>query len=186
MNIYKNLNEVIEYIETHIESDINYNDLAKIVGVNEYTFLRVFNLIADISVAEYIRKRRLSNAGVELANSKNKIIDIAIKYNYDNATSFSRAFEKFHGIKPSEVSKNAENLKIFPKLHFDEIEIKSENIQYSIIELEAFSIYGKGIKTNFSKIGKDAPRFFNEFERKYKKLYGEPDYGMVLYEDRFR
>ena len=56
MNIYKQLNEVIKYIEEHLEEDISYSNLAKIVGVNEYTFLRVFDLIANISVAEYIRK----------------------------------------------------------------------------------------------------------------------------------
>ena len=186
MNIYKGLNEVIKYIEDYLEEDISYSYLAKIIGVNEYTFLRVFDLIANISVAEYIRNRRLSNAGVELSISSNKIIDIAIKYNYDNATSFSRAFEKFHGIKPSEALKHPENLKIFPILHFEEKENTTGNISYSIIELDSFSIYGKGIKTNSLTIQQDAPNFFKEFENKYMNIYGHPDYGMVLYEDRFR
>ena len=184
MNIYKQLNEVIKYIEEHLEEDISYSNLAKIVGVNEYTFLRVFDLIANISVAEYIRKRRLSNAGVELSTSPNKVIDIAVKYNYDNSTSFSRAFEKFHGIKPSEVSKHPENLKVFPILHFEETENTPEDIKYSIVELDEFSIYGKGIKTNFETIHDDAPRFFQEFADKYTDIYGFPVYGMVLYEDR--
>lgn len=185
MNIYRSLNEVIKYIEDHLEEDISYADLAKIVGVNEYTFLRVFDLIANISVAEYIRNRRLSNAGVELSKSPNKVIDVAIKYNYDNSTSFSRAFEKFHNIKPSEVSKHPENLKVFPIMHFEEKETQNEHIEYSIIELEAFSIYGKGIKTNSYTISKDAPEFFDEFEKEYMNIYGDPDYGMVLYEDRY-
>ena len=184
MNIYKSLNEVIEYIEKHLEEDISYNDLARIVGVNEYTFLRVFDLIANISVAEYIRKRRLSNAGVELSKAPNKIIDIAIKYNYDNSTSFSRAFEKFHNIKPSEAQKHPENLKVFPILHFEEQENITENIKYSIVELDEFSIYGKGIKTNNENIHNDAPKFFEEFVKNYKDQYGFPNYGMVLYEDR--
>lgn len=184
MNIYRSLNEVIEYIENHLEEEIVYNDLARIVGVNEYTFLRVFDLIANISVSEYIRNRRLSNAGAELLKSSNKVIDIAMKYNYDNSTSFSRAFEKFHNIKPSEVSKHPENLKVFPILHFEEKEISNEHIEYSIIELDAFSIYGKGIKTNYDKIHSDAPKFFEDFEKKYKSIYGDPEYGMVVYEDR--
>lgn len=185
MNIYRSLNEVIKYIEEHLEENISYSDLAKIVGVNEYTFLRVFDLITNISVADYIRKRRLSNAGAELINDSSKVIDIAVKYNYENATSFSRAFEKFHGIKPSEVSKNPENLKVFPILHFEETEKSNEQIKYSIIELDAFSIYGKGIKTNYCTIHKDAPKFFEEFENQYIDIYGDPDYGMVLYEDRW-
>ena len=185
MNIYKSLNEVIKYIENHLEEEISYSDLAKIVGVNEYTFLRVFDLIANISVSEYIRKRRLSNAGAELLKDENKVIDIAIKYNYDNSTSFSRAFEKFHHMKPSEVAKHPENLNIFPILHFEEIEKSPEQMKYSIITLEAFSIYGKGIKTNYCTIHEDAPRFFENFEKQYSSQYGDPDYGMVVYEDRF-
>lgn len=185
MNIYRSLNQIIEYIEDHLEEDISYSDLAKKIGINSITFLRIFDLIANISVSEYIRKRRLSNAGAELLNNSNKVIDIAIKYNYDNATSFSRAFEKFHGIKPSEVSKHPENLKIFPILRFKEIENSLEQIKYSIIESDAFSIYGKGIKTNFCTIHEDAPKFFEQFEKQYFEKYGHPDYGMVLYEDRW-
>ncbi|MBR3697542.1 MAG: AraC family transcriptional regulator [Clostridia bacterium] len=185
MNIYKSLNEVIKYIENNLEDTISYSYLAKIVGVNEYTFLRVFDLIANISVADYIRNRRLSNAGIELLSNSNRIMDIAIKYNYESSTSFSRAFERFHGIKPSEVSKNSEKLKVFPILHFQETETKAENIEYSIIQLNEFTIYGKGIKTTYNTIHKDAPNFYNKFEEKYQKIYGNPDFGMIIYEDRF-
>ena len=89
-------------------------------GMNEYTFQRLFSLITGCSFADYVRSRRLSNAGQELYLGEEKIVDIAVKYQYNNATSFSRAFEKFHGIKPSEVRKNPEKLKLYTKLHFNE------------------------------------------------------------------
>ena len=113
MNIYKNLNEITKYIDDNLENEINYEVLAKFLGVNVYTMQRLFTMIAGISLSEYIRKRRLSNAGFDLYKGNQKIIDIAIKYQYDNATSFSRAFEKFHGIKPSLVNKETKLKELF-------------------------------------------------------------------------
>ena len=122
MNIYTELNKVIEYIENNLEENIEYQELSKILGVNEYTMQRLFSLLCNVSLAEYIRNRRLSNAGFDLQNSNNKIIDIAVKYQYESATAFSRAFEKFHGIKPSVVKENPEKLRIFTKIVFQEIQ----------------------------------------------------------------
>ena len=63
MNIYKNLNEITKYIDDYLENEINYEVLAKMLGVNIYTMQRLFTMLAGISLSEYIRKRRLSNAG---------------------------------------------------------------------------------------------------------------------------
>lgn len=88
MNIYKNLNDITKYIENNLENEIDYKVLAKFLGVNVYTMQRLFTMLANISLSEYIRKRRLSNAGFDLASSNTKVIDLAIKYQYNNATSF--------------------------------------------------------------------------------------------------
>jgi len=133
MNIYVELNKIIDYIEENLENKIDYGKLANMIGVNEYTFQKIFSLIAGISISEYIRNRRMSNSGQDILLSNCKVIDIALKYQYNNATSFSRAFEKFHGIKPSEVRKRQNNLKLYSKLHFNEICDSSKNINYDII-----------------------------------------------------
>lgn len=185
MNIYRNLNEIIEYIEEHLEEDIDYNKLARFMATNEYTMKKVFQLLANISLSEYIRNRRLSNAGFDLYKNDEKIIDIAIKYQYDNPTSFSRAFERFHGIKPSNVKSNPEKLKVFPKLQFDETVSENENMEYSIVELDEIVLYGKGMKTTASTIRKEVPVYFAKMREKYLDKYGEFDYGIVVYEDRF-
>lgn len=185
MNIYKCLNEITEYIDDHLEEKIDYEVLAKILGVNSYTMQRIFSLISGISLSEYIRKRRLSNALYDLYETDAKIMDIAIKYQYDNATSFSRAFEKFYNIKPSKVNKLSK-LKSFPRIIFDENIKITENIEYEIIEKEELVLYGIGIKTNNKNIGNDAPNFFKRIEEKNKDKYGEIKFGMVTYKDECR
>lgn len=185
LNIYKCLNEITKYIDDNLEEIIDYETLAKIIGVNPYTMQRIFSLIAGISLSEYIRKRRLSNAGFDLYKTKSKIIDIAVKYQYDNATSFSRAFETFHGIKPSLVTKFSK-LKNFPRIIFDENIKTISEVEYEIVELGEIELYGVGIKTDNQNISYDAPKFFKEIESKYEELYGHIKYGMVTYEDNMR
>ena len=182
MNIYKELNKIIEFIENNLEEKIDYKELSKMIGVNEYTFQRIFSLLSNVSVSEYIRNRRLSNAGQEIYLKDEKIIDIAIKYQYGNSTTFSRAFEKFHGIKPSEVRRHPDRLKMYTKLHFEEKEEQEKNIEYKIIEKDEIVLYGRCKNTNNEKISKDAPKFFEEV----KKQYGMPQYGLVEYSDKER
>lgn len=186
MNIYQVLNEITTYIEEHLEEKIDYEVLAKMMGVNVYTLQRIFSLITNVSLAEYIRKRRLSCAAFDLYNSKTKIIDLAIKYQYDNATSFSRAFTLFHGVKPSQVKKGEQRFKNFSKLCFDEtIGVDTEEMSYHIKQLDAFTLYGMKKKTDDDHISYDAPAFWEEMDKKYKNKYGEIAFGMVSYEERF-
>jgi len=179
MDFYNNLNKMILYIENNLEEEIDYQKLTKLVGVNISTLQRLFPLICGISITEYIRKRRLTLAGKDLAQSKMKVVDVAVKYGYTSATTFARAFFKFHGIKPSEIKKTSK-LVYYPKLEF-EIPIIEDELQYEIVEMDSFTLYGLGIKTDNVKIKKEAPALFT----KVKKNYPMPDYGMVVYQDRF-
>ncbi len=183
MNIYVELNKVIEYVENHLQDQIDYKELSKMLGVNEYTFQRIFSLLSNVTVTEYIRNRRLSEAGQELYLKDEKVIDIAIKYGYNNPTAFSRAFEKFHGIKPSEVKNNPEKLQLYAKIHFKEItDVPNKKIEYKIVRQEQMILYGKSKETDNSHIRKDAPSFHKEMQKQYTKA----QYGLVEYKDRER
>lgn len=183
MDIYKNLNEMIDYIEDNLKEDIDYKKLSKIVGVNEYTIGRLFPVLFGVTLSEYIRKRKLTLAGKDLVQGNIKVIDVAVTYGWGNATAFSRAFYNFHGIKPRELKGNASKLKFYPKLKIEVPKLDKE-IAYGVIEMPEFKLYGLGIKTNNDHIKKDAPRFFKEMKEKYSNL-GHPLYGMVVYQDRF-
>lgn len=180
MNIYKRLNQITKYIEEHLAEEIKYEDLAKIIGVDVYTMRRIFLLLSNITISEYIRKRRLSNALFDLINKKQKVMDIAVKYQYDSATSFSRAFYHFHGIKPSKVNQNT-LFKNFPRIVFDENIQVTEDIEYKIVDLDTMTLYGVGIKVTNETISHLAPKFFSDSRKKYESLYGDIPYGIVTY-----
>lgn len=110
---YNLLNDMINYIEDNLTEKIDYKKLAKIVGVLEYALQRIFIFMTNISISEYIRKRRLSNAFEELKMNDIKIIDVAIKYGYESSISFSRAFKQNFGITPSECKKCKKTINYF-------------------------------------------------------------------------
>lgn len=181
MNVYRQLNQLAEYIEENIEGELGPEVLSDFLHTNNYTAGKIFVALTSQSFSEYVRKRRLSLAGQDLYTQHSRIIDLAIKYGYSNATAFSRAFEKFHGVKPSKVNKATE-LKNFPRLVFNE-DIKGiEPIKYEITKLPAMALFGVNVNTNNAKISRDAPKLFQRVIREYVPVYGPVKYGAISYE----
>ena len=118
MDTVVRLNAVIDYVEKHITEELDLNQLAAIACCSLYDFQRMFAFVAEISIAEYIRKRRLALAGFDLRQNDVKVIDIALKYCYDSPVSFARAFQAFHGITPSEAKKSNLPLRMFSRIVF--------------------------------------------------------------------
>lgn len=114
MEIQK-LNEMIDYIEEHLTDDISLEDIARFAYFSLPHIHRIFKYLMDYTLKEYIRKRRLSEAAIDLINSDMKIIDIAMKYQYNSNESFTRAFKHFFGITPVEYRKNEKLFGIIPR-----------------------------------------------------------------------
>lgn len=181
MNIYHALNQITAEIEQHLDDDIDYNQLAAHMHTNSDVMRRLFALITGVNLSEYIRKRRLSRAASDLINSNPKLIDLALKYGYNNPQSFSRAFTAFHGVRPSEVTENT-LLTDFPRLTFDETPAPHPGLTYEVINHPPLTLYGGHVKTSNDTIGRDAPRFFTRYQREHLAEYGRADFGMIAYD----
>ena len=125
MDILTQLNKAMAYIESHIDDDLLLSEVSSVTAYSPYHFGRLFYYIADMPLSEYIRKRKLSLAAMKLQNGNDKIIDLAVMYGYNSADSFTRAFIKQHGIKPSNARKPGVSFTIFPPLTF-QIKIKGD------------------------------------------------------------
>jgi len=116
------------------------------VGCSMYEFSRVFSFMVGMSVSEYIRRRRLSQAAYDIQNGSEKIIDIALKYCYDSPASFARAFKELHGTAPAQVRKNDVPLKYCPPLKFT-LSIKGvTEMNYKIVEKPAMTFVAHRIR----------------------------------------
>lgn len=106
----------IDYIEENIEQELNSEIISSKLYVSSYNFQRMFAILCNCTVGEYVRNRRLTLAGYELLNNNASILEIAIKYGYETNESFTRAFSRFHGMTPSNVRKNKLSSNIFPRI----------------------------------------------------------------------
>ncbi|HOP10635.1 MAG TPA: effector binding domain-containing protein [Oscillospiraceae bacterium] len=136
------MNAALEYIEANLAGEIDSEIVAKKACCSSSNFQRIFSYITDLSLADYIRKRRLTQAAVELQSSDVKVIDLALKYGYESPVSFSRAFAAMHGVTPTAARAEGVTLKAFPRISF-QITIKGETeMDYRIETKEAFQVFG--------------------------------------------
>lgn len=106
----------INYIEDHLTEELDYEMIAKKSFSSSAHFQRIFSILCGYTLGEYIRNRRLTLAGADLASGKKKVIDVALKYGYDSPDSFTKAFQKFHSITPSQARSDGNQLRSFSRL----------------------------------------------------------------------
>ena len=142
MEWMERLNEAIAYMEEHMQEEISFEEVAKIACTSSYNFQRMFSYMTGISLSEYIRRRRMSLAAEELQQGTDKIIDIALRYQYASPTAFNRAFRSVHGIAPSQVRNAQAAVKLYPPLHFQLSIAGSRELNYRIVKKDAFRVDG--------------------------------------------
>lgn len=135
------MNSALDYIEENITGEIDLNQAARKACCSVYHFLRTFSFLADMPLSEYIRRRRLSLAALDLC-AGGRVIDVASKYGYSSPEAFSRAFKSMHGINPKTARDSAAMLGAYPKLTFHLSLNGSEKIPYRIVCREAYKVCG--------------------------------------------
>lgn len=167
MSYILDIQKAIDYIEENLEEEINYENVAKQIGMSSYYFHRIFSAIVGVSPAEYIRNRRLTCAAEDLTRNNCNILDIALKYRFESNEAFTRAFTKFHGILPKMAKQKGSELRAFSRVKLD-FKIDGGNIlNYRIEDKEEFEI--EAIIKNFSIETKSKiPEFWNELKESGK------------------
>jgi len=134
------LNHVIDYIEDHLTDDISLEAISEYAGVSDYHFRKIFFYLSGLTLNEYIKNRKLSEASRDLLHGE-KVTDVAFKYGYQTMDGFTRAYKKWSGLLPSDVAKKG-IIKSFPKLSFI-ITVKGGNtMEFRIEDKPAFNLVG--------------------------------------------
>ena len=116
MNWTAGLQHAIDYVEEHLDGELDFAEIARQAYSSSFHFQRVFGLVCGVTLGEYIRLRRLTQAGIELACEGGRVVDVALKYGYDSPESFARAFTRFHAVSPSAAKGGRAALKSFSRL----------------------------------------------------------------------
>ncbi|MEE1077189.1 MAG: effector binding domain-containing protein [Acutalibacteraceae bacterium] len=167
MEWIESIRKTIDYVEAHLLEEINSEIISKVVSISPYYLQNGFKILTGYTIAEYTRNRRLYLSALDIISNKEKIIDIAYKYNYDTPESFTKAFTRFHGISPKQLRKSPDKIKIFLPLKV-KISIQGGNdMDYIVEKMEGFKLIGFEKEFSYENAHQEIPMFWGEISQKY-------------------
>lgn len=142
------MNSALDYIEAHLTEEMDLAEVAKAAMTSAYHFPRMFAALADVTLSEYIRRRRLSRAAQDLSLGSERVIDVAVKYGYESADAFARAFFRQHQVLPNKAKESGVQFVSYPKLSFH-LTLKGElPMNYRLEEMTSLRIVGRAFEVN--------------------------------------
>ena len=141
MNIIKSFNNTIDYLETVLDDEIDEKKVTQLSGYSYSMFSRLFSILTETTLSEYLRSRRLTEAAVILRNTDEKIIDVAFKFGYESSDSFGTAFKNFHGFTPSE-ARNGKPFKLVSRVQLALSVRGGRSMNITIQKKQAFTVAG--------------------------------------------
>jgi len=144
-----------EYIEQHLDETITLADLSRASLFSPWYSYRLFKAHTGLSVADYIRRLRLSRSALRLKSGSGRIADIAFELGFGSVDGYTRAFRREFGCNPAEYAQNPRPITLFipygVKFKHMRKEMKSmENVQSVFVQLirkpERKVIIRRGIK----------------------------------------
>ena len=183
-NSIKRINQMFEYIESALSNceEVKPEKISQILCENRLSSDRIFRFLTGCTLNDYVKKRKMSLAGLDLYANEEKVIDVAVKYGYSSSQAFSRVFHKFFGFNPKEVKVGQKELKLFvPFVHIDEL--NTEELGFKIVEKENFCLHSVSVYAGEEKeqVGEVARKFWEEFDN--SKIKGQ-QYGMSEFTEK--
>lgn len=155
------IGDTLEYIESNLCSDLSAEFLSRRVHIPPFYFQKGFSLLCQMTLGEYVRKRRLDAAGTELAAGDAKVIDVALKYGYDSPDSFAKAFTRFHSVSPAMAHTGA-TLRSFAPLKIKLTMEGGYSMEYKIVAKDSFTVVGHQKTFAYENAKNDIPAFWQQ------------------------
>ncbi|WP_042149650.1 AraC family transcriptional regulator [Paucisalibacillus sp. EB02] len=177
------LNQVMDYIEEQLTEHLSLEMISEYAGVSDYHFRKIFFYLSGLTLSEYIKNRKLSEANKDLLQGE-KVTDVAFKYGYQSMDGFTRAFKKWSGFLPSDVTKKGVS-KSFPKLSFHIAVKGGVTMEFRIENKPAFNLVGvsKRVPIQFegvnNEIVKLAQRITDEQKEEMHALQNIEPYEII-------
>lgn len=160
MDWNERLQQIIDYVEEHLQRDeeaIDQAEITRIAGCSTTFFQKVFSYMNGISFAEYVRCRKLTLAGYDLKSRPMKVVEISYKYGYDSPTSFTKAFQQFHGVTPKQAKEADVTLRVYPKMQV----VKQEHVTWNVIHKKEIRLLGKLVTLSQTNKSSTIPGFWH-------------------------
>lgn len=155
------LQMIVDYIENHLQrkqEPVNPKEVSEIAGCSFGFFQKVFSYMNGVSFSEYIRSRKLTLAGYDLKSTEKRVVDISYQYGYNSPTSFTKAFQQFHGVTPKEARSRGTKLRVVPKMNIS----AKQQYFWQLEQKPAFRLIGKSIRCADGEQYAKIPKFWND------------------------
>ena len=162
----------IDYIERNLTEALDIEEIARTAALSPFYHQRIFGALCGLTVGEYIRARRMTLAAQELAGSDVRVLDIALKYGYDSPDSFAKAFQRFHGISPSQAKAPGASLRSYAPLHIKITWRGGNMLDYRIVEKAPFTVVGIHRRFHSDTSYQEIPKYWDEWMKDKKGLMG--------------
>ena len=107
--------EALEFIEKNLATPIRTESISEHLHCSKSTIEKLFKYVNNISIRDYIIRRRMSRASRDLVkNPDRSLLDIGMEYGYGSNEAFTRAFQSVWQVSPSEFRKNPSEFELFP------------------------------------------------------------------------
>lgn len=141
------LADAVAYLETGLRSQVDMAEAARRANCSLCHFVRMFGVVFGLSPGEYVRRRRLGMAALDLGLRRDRVIDVAMRYGYETPEAFAKAFRRQYGITPSQAREDGTGLEIWPPLQLTVVLKGDRPMQYRIETREALEVSGYKIRT---------------------------------------
>lgn len=142
MDVIKQIQQAIVYIEDRLLEPFNLQELSDYVGLSPYHLEQSFKMIVGQSPEQYARARRMTIAATDVMHGASRLMDVAKKYRYANSNEFANDFSDFHGISPIQASTKKDELKFQERLYIKLSTTERAPYTYSLQETEDISLVG--------------------------------------------
>ncbi|MGC4894668.1 AraC family transcriptional regulator [Micromonospora sp. DT31] len=136
------LNAALDHLEQRLDRPLDVAALARIAGVSEHHFGRLFSALAGLPLSEYVRRRRMTLAGADVLAGRESLLDVAVRWGYGSNEAFARAFRAVHGVGPTQARRSGAALRSQPRMSFRLVVEGSTSMDYRIVTKDAFRLAG--------------------------------------------
>lgn len=191
MNYLEQIQRGVDYIENNIDQNVTFDAISKQAGMSLWHFQRVFKALTGETLKTYIRSRRLGLSLSHLANTNDRIIDIALNAGFETQESYSRAFKKAFDTTPAKYRSSGEKRYCFTKVKFDESYLEHINkgisMQPEIYKQREMTLVGLrttfyGADSDKNNVSEKLPQLWQDFLPRLGEITnstGEICYGVV-------
>lgn len=163
---YFRLEKAIEFVEANLDKKIFLSSVSENAFSSLSHFHRIFYFMTGLTLKEYIRRRRLSNAAIQLISTNRTILDISLDAQFESPESFNRAFKKWFGFSPKEFRNQKPEFHVTQRILLAPHDqcIQPDNIILTFMYLPEQTVMGVKTRTTLENNQQtlDIPYFFEK------------------------